>query len=111
MMHWLILLTSILFEVLGTSFLKHAFQPDRIIYAVLALVISAYVASFALLGFALRHFDLSVAYAIWAGLGTTLVALVGVVFFGDKVTALKLASIAMIVAGIVGLNLSGVSHG
>jgi len=110
-MHWLILLSSIVFEVLGTSFLKHAFQPDRIIYAVLALVVSSYVASFALLGFAPRHFDLSVAYAIWAGLGTTLVALVGVLFFGDKVTALKLASIAMIVAGIVGLNLSGVSHG
>ena len=110
-MHWLILLSSILFEVLGTSFLKHAFQPDRIIYAVLALVIASYVASFALLGFALRHFDLSVAYAVWAGLGVTVVAVVGVVFFGDSVSALKLASIALIVAGIVGLNLSGVSHG
>ena len=110
-MHWLILLSSILFEVLGTSFLKHAFQPDRIIYAVLALVVSSYIASFALLGFALRHFDLSVAYAIWAGLGVTVVAVVGVVFFGDSVSVLKLVSIAMIVAGIVGLNLSGVSHG
>jgi len=110
-MHWLILLSSILFEVLGTSFLKHAFQPDRIIYAVLALVIASYVASFALLGFALRHFDLRVAYAIWAGLGVTVVAIVGVVFFGDSVSALKIASIAMIVAGIIGLNLSGISHG
>jgi len=111
MMHWLILFASILFEVLGTSFLKHAFQPDRIIYAVLALVVASYVASFALLGFALRHFDLSVAYAIWAGLGVTVVAVVGVVFFGDSVSALKIASIAMIVAGIIGLNLSGISHG
>jgi len=110
-MHWLYLLSSILFEVLGTSFLKHAFQPDRIIYAVLALVITSYVASFALLGFALRHFDLCVAYAIWAGLGVTVVAIVGVVFFGDSVNALKIASIAMIVAGIIGLNLSGISHG
>jgi len=111
MIKWLILFSSIMFEVLGTSFLKHAFQPDRIIYAVLALVVASYVASFVLLGFALRHFDLSVAYAIWAGLGVTVVAVIGVVFFGDKVSALKLVSIAMIVAGIVGLNLSGVSHG
>jgi len=111
MIKWLILFSSIMFEVLGTSFLKHAFQPDRIIYTALTLVVSFYVASFVLLGFALRHFDLSVAYAIWAGLGVTVVAVIGVVFFGDKVSALKLVSIAMIVAGIVGLNLSGVSHG
>lgn len=111
MIKWLILLSSILFEVLGTSFLKHAFQPDRIIHSALTLVVGFYVASFVLLGYAMRHFDLSVAYAIWAGLGVTLVAVIGVVFFGDKVSALKLASIAMIVAGIVGLNLSGVSHG
>lgn len=110
MMHWFYLLASILFEVLGTSFLKHAFQPDRIIYGALALVVGSYVASFALLGFALRYIDLSVAYAIWAGLGVTVVAVVGVVFFGDSVSGMKIASIAMIVLGIIGLNLSGISH-
>jgi small multidrug resistance pump len=111
MIAWVILLASILFEVLGTSFLKMTFQPDRLVAGYGLLVIVFYGIAFTLLGFAMRHFDLSVAYAIWAGLGVTVVAIIGVLFFGDQMNALKLASIAMIVAGIIGLNLSGLSHG
>jgi small multidrug resistance pump len=48
-----------------------------------------------------------VAYAVWAGAGTALVAVIGLVFLGEHFTWVKAASLAMIVAGVVGLNLAG----
>ncbi len=110
MIHWAYLLASILFEVLGTSFLKLTFQPERTVLGYGALVVGFYVISFTLLGLSMRHLDLSVVYAIWAGLGVSLVAIIGVVFFGDQITILRLVSIGLIVVGIIGLNLSGVAR-
>ena len=51
-----------------------------------------------------------VAYAIWSGLGTALIAAIGIFAFREPVTALKLFSIALIIAGVVGLNLGGGGH-
>lgn len=50
---------------------------------------------------------LGVAYAIWSGVGTALIAAVGILWFKEPATALKLASLTLIVAGVVGLNLGG----
>jgi quaternary ammonium compound-resistance protein SugE len=65
--------------------------------------------SFGLLTVALRDLEVGPAYAVWTGIGAAGAATVGMIFLGDAVSAMKLASIALILAGVVGLNLSGVT--
>ena len=71
------------------------------------LVVAGYASSIWLLTIVVRSMPVSVTYAIWAGAGTALVAVVGLVFLGESFSWLKAASLAMIVAGVVGLNLTG----
>ena len=65
--------------------------------------------SFALLTVALRRLEVGSAYAVWTGIGAAGAAVVGMVFLGDAVSALKLVSIGLILAGVIGLSLSGVT--
>lgn len=55
----------------------------------------------------LAKLDVSVAYAVWSALGTTLVTAVGFCYFGEKIDAVKIVYLAMIVGGVIGLNLRG----
>ncbi|MEE9607590.1 MAG: multidrug efflux SMR transporter [Myxococcota bacterium] len=105
---WTYLFAAIVLEVGGTTAMKlsEGFARPGASLAMFAL----YGLSFACLAFALKEIDLGLAYAVWAGLGTALVALVGFVYFGESITAPKLASLALIVGGVVGLNLSGSAH-
>jgi len=66
-----------------------------------------YAASFAFLSLALRGIDLSIAYALWSGVGTAIVATIGIVWFGESAGGWKLLSLALIVLGVAGLHLSG----
>lgn len=59
---------------------------------------------------ALKKIDVSVAYAIWAGVGTALIAIVGILYFKEPATILKGFSIFLIITGVIGLNLSGAKH-
>ena len=72
-----------------------------------AAVLVGYGVSIWMLTVVVKQMPVSVAYAIWAGAGTALVAMVGLVFLGEHFTWIKAASLAMIVAGVVGLNLAG----
>ena len=65
-----------------------------------------YALSFVALTFAVKKLEISVSYAIWSGVGTALITLIGVFYFNESVTALKLVSLALIITGVVGLNLS-----
>jgi len=65
-----------------------------------------YVLSAAAVILALKRLDLSVTYAIWSGVGTALAAAIGVLYFREPLTTLKLASIALVVIGVVGLSLA-----
>jgi small multidrug resistance pump len=67
-------------------------------------VLVLYVLSAGAVILALKRLDLSVTYAVWSGVGTALAALIGVVYFREPVTALKLASLALIVLGVAGLS-------
>ena len=71
-----------------------------------AFVFVFYGISFSVFIFALKHFDLSFAYAIWAGLGIMLISIVGMIFFNESVNWLKIVSILIIVIGVVTLNIS-----
>ena len=70
------------------------------------LLVVFYLFSLAALTLALKRIDVSVAYAIWAGVGTVLVAIVGVMWFREPVSLLKVISILLIAAGVAGLHLS-----
>jgi len=71
------------------------------------LVVLGYVVSIWLLAVVVRHMSVSIAYAIWAGLGTALIAVVGVVWLGESWDLTKVAALSMIVVGVVVLNLHG----
>jgi|tagenome__1003787_1003787.scaffolds.fasta_scaffold17649825_1 small multidrug resistance pump len=72
-----------------------------------AIVVVGYALSFYLLSLILRELSVGTTYAIWAGAGTAAIAIIGIVVLGEPATALKLVSIALIIAGVIGLNLSG----
>jgi quaternary ammonium compound-resistance protein SugE len=66
--------------------------------------------SFALLTLALRKLQVGPAYAVWTGIGAAGTVVYGMVFLNETVSALKIASVVLILAGVVGLNLSGAAH-
>lgn len=104
-MGWVYLLLAIVLEVAGTTSMKLSEGFTRLYPSVAIFVL--YGLAFASLTLALKSFDVSVAYAVWAGLGVALISVVGILYFQEPLTALKFASLALIVAGVVGLNLGG----
>ena len=101
----LYLLLAIIAEVTGTTCVKLSEGFTRLIPSVLIFVF--YGLSLGFLGLALKRMDLGLAYAVWAGLGIAFIASVGILYFREPVTATKMVSLALIVAGVVGLNLAG----
>ena len=101
---WLWLIAAIGFEVAGTTMMKLSEGFSRFAPSVAMGIF--YLLSLGALTMALKRIDVGVAYAIWAGLGTALIATIGVVLFGESFGALKVVSIVLIIAGVVGLHLS-----
>ncbi|WP_459211437.1 DMT family transporter [Aquimarina rhabdastrellae] len=106
-MKWIILLLSIAFEVLGTTAMKLGAQGGKNAIYWNITVWVAYILCFGLLQYAMKYFELGTVYAIWSGIGITILALIGYLVFKDEFSTAKIVSIALIIAGIVGLNLSG----
>ena len=106
-MAWLTILAAGLFETGFAVSLKLSHGLTRlwptVTFAVCALL------SFALLTIALRRLEVGAAYAVWTGIGAAGTAVVGMAFLGDTVSTTKIVSICLILAGVVGLNLSGVT--
>ena len=105
---WLLLMAAIVCEVVGTTSMKLSDGFKKPVPSILLFVF--YGLSFTCLTFVLRKLDVSVAYAIWSALGTALIAAIGIVVFRESLTPLKVASLIAIIAGVVGLNLSGGGH-
>ena len=103
-MPWLYLFTAIVFEVAGTVSMKFSAGFTKWLPSVLIFVF--YAVAFTCITLAIRKIDISIAYPVWAGVGTALIALIGILYFGEAVTALKIASIALVITGVVGLRLS-----
>lgn len=68
---------------------------------------SGYAASIWLLALVVRHLPVSITYAMWSGIGTALVAVVAYLFLGESMGVAKAFFLALIVAGVIGLNFSG----
>jgi quaternary ammonium compound-resistance protein SugE len=102
-MAWSILLVAGLMEIGWAIGLKYTEGFTRLVPSVLTAV--AMVISVILLGLALKTLPVGTAYAVWTGIGAVGTAILGIVLFGDPATVARLASIGLIVAGIVGLKL------
>src|SRR5205823_6261727 len=98
----LMLAAAIGCEVLATLALKASDGFSR--PGPIALVVIGYGVSFALLAVVLKHLSVGTTYAIWSAAGTAAVTLIGIALYGEGASALKLASLGLIVLGVVGLN-------
>ena len=105
MLYWIYLLIAILTEVVGTSMMKLSQGLSRLMPSVLMFVM--YVISFVFMALALKKIEVSSAYAIWSGIGTALIAMIGILAFRESFNIPKLAGLVLIIGGVVLLNLKG----
>jgi small multidrug resistance pump len=101
----LYLAIAILAEVAGTVALKYTEGFTRL--APSSAVVLGYGISFWMLALVLKQLPIGLTYAVWSAAGTALIAAIGIFAFGEGATTLKLASLALIIMGVVGLNLAG----
>ncbi len=107
-MAWALVILAGLFETGFALSLKASAGFTRLVPSILYVAFAA--ASFLLLSTALRSLPVGSAYAVWTGIGAAGTAVAGMLFFGESTEVLKLVSIVMIVAGVVGLQLTGTAH-
>ncbi|EJL04344.1 MULTISPECIES: quaternary ammonium compound efflux SMR transporter SugE [Pseudomonas] len=103
-MSWIILFFAGLFEVGWAVGLKYTDGFSRPLPT--ALTIAAMVISLGLLGLAVKQLPLGTAYAIWTGVGAVGTVIAGIILFGESMAPVRLASVALIVAGLIGLKIS-----
>jgi small multidrug resistance pump len=101
----LMLTAAITSEVIATLALKASEGFSR--PGPIALVVIGYATSFALLALVLKHLSVGTTYAIWSAAGTAAIALIGIALYGEGASMLKLASLGLIVLGVIGLNAAG----
>lgn len=101
---YIYLTSSIIGEILATSMLK--MSEGLTVFFPSVGVVAGYVLAFYCLSLCLRTIPLSLAYAIWSGVGTVLTALIGVVVWGEVFSAFKILGIILIIGGVVLLNAS-----
>ena len=103
-MPWLFLVGAILSEVTATLALKMSVGFTRIVPSIVVAI--GYIAAFALLSQALtRGMTIGVAYGVWAAAGVAIVAIAGAAFFGEGMTAMQVGGIALVIAGVLALEL------
>jgi small multidrug resistance pump len=102
-MSWILLIAAICMEVCGTTCLKLSEGLSKWLPSVLIFVF--YGLSFTMMAFAVKKLDLSLTYAIWSGVGTFLIALIGFFWFKEQFTLLKAFSMVLVIVGVIGLNL------
>lgn len=99
---WIYLILAIIFEVSGTTCMKLSEGFTKIIPSILIFVF--YGICFTFLTFSLKRLEISIAYSVWSGLGTTLVASIGIILFRESMTVIKFISMILIIIGVIGLN-------
>jgi small multidrug resistance pump len=102
-MNWIFLTIAIVSEVIATSALKAANGFTRLVPSL--VVVLGYAAAFYFLSLTLRTIPVGVAYAVWSGVGVVLVAIIGWLVYGQKLDLTGVIGMALILAGIVVLNL------
>ncbi len=106
-MPWLFLGIAITGEVIGTTALKASEGFTRWGYG--SITVISYAISFYFLAIVLKTIPVGIAYAVWSGAGVAMVALIGIVLFGQKLDLFAYLGIGLIVAGVIVLNVLSVS--
>jgi small multidrug resistance pump len=104
-MPWILLSAAILLEVAGITSMKLSRGFAEPLPSIAVLIF--YVLSAATVILALKRLDPSVTYAIWSGVGTALAALIGIAYFREPLSLIKVGSLALVILGVVGLSLAG----
>ncbi|HEY1599056.1 MAG TPA: multidrug efflux SMR transporter [Pirellulales bacterium] len=107
-MSWVYLIMAIGCEVAGTTCMKLSESFTKLVPSI--LLFALYGVSLALLTLALKGIPVGVAYAVWAGLGTAVIAVIATIAFGEPLSASKIVCLALIITGVIGLNISGGGH-
>ncbi|MFF1375228.1 DMT family transporter [Streptomyces sp. NPDC058308] len=104
-MGYTLLAAAIAAEVAGTTAMKYSEGFSKLWPSLITVV--GYLLAFTLLAQTLKTLSVGTAYAIWAGIGTAAVAAIGMIFLGESANLVKVAGIALVIAGVVVLNLGG----
>ncbi len=102
---WSLLVVAVLVEVVSTALLPRTDGFRHLGWSITVLL--GYGTAIWMLSTIVRTLPVSVAYAVWSGLGTATVAVIAVVFLGEQMTVVKAACLGLIVVGVVGLQLTG----
>lgn len=102
-MGWLLLSLAIVAEVIATTALRYSNGFTNPVSS--TITIAGYIVAFGMLSRALRTIDLGIAYAVWAGVGTAIVAVIGMLLFSEPGSLAKTLGLAMIIGGVVLVNL------
>lgn len=103
MLFWTYLMIAILTEVAGTTLMKISQSLTKLIPTVLMFVL--YGISFVFMAMALKKIEVGTAYAIWSGLGTALIATIGIIAFRESINLPKMIGLVLIIGGVVLLNI------
>lgn len=103
-MSWIILFIAGLLEVVWAIGLKYTHGFTRLKPSV--ITVTAMIVSIVLLSWAMRSLPVGTAYAVWTGIGAVGAAITGILLLGESASLARIASLALIVAGIIGLKLS-----
>ena len=103
MIYWIYLVIAILTEVVGTTMMKVSQGLTRLVPSVTMFVM--YAISFVFMAFALKKLEVSTAYAIWSGLGTAIIAAIGIIWFQESLNPAKVVGTGLVIAGVILLNI------
>ena len=101
---WILLFGAILLEVAGITAMKLSRGFSELLPSLAVPVFYVFSALAVIL--VLKRLDLSMAYAIWSGVGTALAAMIGMAYFREPLTLFKMASLALVILGVIGLSLA-----
>lgn len=104
MQAWLLLGIAIILEVAGTTSMKLSDGMHKIFPTIMIFVF--YGLTFAIMPFVMKRLEMGMVYAVWAGVGTIIVTLIGILYFQESTSMIKLLSIGLICIGVIGLNLA-----
>jgi small multidrug resistance pump len=102
-MQWIYLILAITFELIGTTLMKISYGFSKLIPTIGVFV--AYVICFTSFSFALKRIEVGVAYAIWCAVGIVVMSTIGIIFFKESISPIKIGSITLILIGVVSLYL------
>ncbi len=104
-MAWIILIIAGVFEIIWAVALKYSEGFTKLLPSAI-FIIAAWL-SFACLSYALKSIPMGNAYAVWTGIGAVGIAIVGMVWFSEPITIIRIVCIGLIVVGIIGLKVAG----